>query len=86
MIDQATLEIEMGNWEDARSWDHPTHPSVKMASGRSLRPCLRQGASLGEEAVLADSGRAGEVAAGAGRVRMTAILSILREQRDLRDG
>jgi len=29
------------------------------------------GASLGEEAVLADSGRAGEVAAGVGRVRMS---------------
>jgi len=25
-IDQATLEIEVGNWEHARSWDHPTHP------------------------------------------------------------
>jgi hypothetical protein len=25
-IDQATLENEMGNWEDARSWDHPSHP------------------------------------------------------------
>jgi len=33
---------------------------------RSLRPCLGQGASLGEEAVLADSGRAGEVAARVG--------------------
>src|SRR4249920_3654205 len=34
------------------------------ASGlHSLRPCLGQGASLGKEAVLADSGRAGEVAA-----------------------
>jgi hypothetical protein len=30
---------------------------------------LGQGASLGEEAVLADSGRAGEIAARAGRVR-----------------
>ena len=29
------------------------------------------GASLGEEAVLADSGRADEVAAGVGRVRMS---------------
>jgi hypothetical protein len=32
---------------------------------------LVDGASLGEEAVLADSGRAGEVAAGVGRVRMS---------------
>jgi len=34
---------------------------------------------LGREAVLADSGRAGEVAARAGRVRSLAFLSILRE-------
>jgi hypothetical protein len=33
--------------------------------------CLGQGASLGEEAALADSGRAGEVAAGVGRVRQS---------------
>ena len=46
---------------------------------RLLRPCLGQGASLGEEAVLADSGRAGEVAAGIGRVRRLAYLSILRK-------
>ena len=39
---------------------------------------MGQGASLGEEAVLADSGWAGEVAAGAGRVRRLAFLSILR--------
>ena len=44
----------------------------------SLRPCLGQGASLGEEAVLADSGRAGEVGAGVGRVRSLAFLSILQ--------
>ena len=30
---------------------------------------MGKGASLGEEAVLADSGQAGEVAAGVGRVR-----------------
>jgi len=35
----------------------------------SLRPCLRNGASLGEEVVLATSGRAGEITAGVGRVR-----------------
>ncbi len=39
---------------------------------------MGQGASLGEEAVLADSGRAGEVTAGVGRVRSLAFLSILR--------
>ena len=42
-------------------------------------PRLGQGAFLGEEAVLADSGRAGEVAARVGRVRSLAFLSILRE-------
>ena len=40
----------------ARTWDHPTHPLVIV----SMWPCLGQGASLGEEAVLADSGWAGE--------------------------
>ena len=33
---------------------------------------------MGEEAVLADSGRASEVAARVGRVRSLAFLSILR--------
>ena len=51
-----------------------------------LRPCLGQGASLGEEAISADSGREGEVAARVGRVRSLAFLSILlmrwREHRD----
>jgi hypothetical protein len=41
-IDQATLESEIGDWEDARSWDHPSHP---LLSDSSLRPCLGQGAS-----------------------------------------
>jgi len=45
--------------------------------GVQLRPCLGQGGSLGEEAVLADSGRVGEVAARDGRVRSLAFLSIL---------
>jgi flagellar L-ring protein precursor FlgH len=27
-VDQATLEIELENWEDARSLDHPGHPLV----------------------------------------------------------
>ena len=57
-----------------RSWDHPSHP---LLSDSSLRPCLGQGASLGEEAVLADSGWTGEVVARVGRVRSPAFLSIL---------
>jgi hypothetical protein len=39
---------------DARSWNHPSHPVV---SDSSLRPCLGQGASQGEESVLADSNK-----------------------------
>jgi len=50
---------------------------VKRGSAAELRPCLGQGASLGEEAVLADSGRAGEVAARVGRVRSPVFLNIL---------
>jgi hypothetical protein len=53
-------------------------PAIPYKSDSSLRPCLGRGASLGEEAVLADSGWAGEVAAGVGRVRSPAFLSILR--------
>ena len=60
---------------DARSWDHPTHPLEIV----SLRPCRGTGASLGEEAVLADSGRAGEIAARVGWVRSMAFLSIPRD-------
>jgi hypothetical protein len=52
---------------------------MKRGSDAELRPCLGQGASLGEEAVLADSGRAGEVSAWVGRVRRLAFLSILRD-------
>ena len=51
---------------------------MKRGSAAKLRPSLGQGASLGEEAVLPDSGRAGEVAAGVGRVRSLAFVSILR--------
>jgi hypothetical protein len=51
------------------------------ASGlHSRRPCPRNGTSLDEEAVLAASGRAGEVTAGVGRARSLAILSILLER------
>jgi len=45
---------------------------------QTLRPCPRNGASLGEEAVLADSGRAGEITAGVGRVKNPAFLNGLR--------
>ena len=45
----------------------PKRGTLRMLSSRERR--LRKGASLGKEAVLADSGREGEVAAGAGRVR-----------------
>src|SRR4029077_16001443 len=51
--------------------------TVKQGSVSKLRPCLGYGASLGEEAVLAGSGGAGEVAARVGRVRSLAFLSIL---------
>jgi hypothetical protein len=52
---------------------------VKRGSTEELWPCLGKGASLGEEAVLADLGRAGEVVARVGRVGSLAFLSILRE-------
>jgi hypothetical protein len=45
--------------------DRFEHPPVLIR----LRPCLGQGASLGEEAVLADSGRAGEISAKVGWVK-----------------
>ena len=50
----------------------------KTIFGSSLRSCLGQGASLGEEAVLADSGREGEITVRDGWVRSLAFLSILR--------
>src|SRR5580765_8482643 len=60
--------------------ERSTRSAVGTSSGHySLRPCLGQGASLGKEAALADSGRAGEVAARVGRVRSLVFLSILRE-------
>jgi hypothetical protein len=39
---------------------------------------MEEGAALGKEAVLAASGRAGEVVAGVGRVRSLDFLSILQ--------
>jgi hypothetical protein len=50
---------------------------------RSLWPCLGQGASVGDETVLADSGRAGEVAARVGWVGSLVFLSILLERSSL---
>jgi hypothetical protein len=55
--------------------DQPGHPLK--ASDKMLRPWLRNGASLGKEAALAASGRAGEVDARVGRVRTLAFLSNL---------
>jgi hypothetical protein len=60
--------------------------NLDLSLPRSLRPCLGQGASLGEEAVLADSGRAGEVAARVGRVRSLALLSSLLKEEARRSG
>jgi hypothetical protein len=64
---------------------HPGHPWEtskskirRVIASCSLRPCLGQGASLGEEAVLADSGREGEVSARVGRVRKLDFLNSLR--------
>ena len=55
---------------------HPDHPRDNLHGeawkghlGSLAAPCLRQGASLGEEADLAGSGRAREVDARVGRVR-----------------
>ena len=60
--------------------ERPTRSAVCTSSPLcSLRSCLGQGASLGEEAVLANSGWEGEVVARVGRVRSLAFLSILRE-------
>ncbi len=52
-VDQATLEIELENWEDARSWDHPCHPLVSDRSSAVL---------LGTRRVLARQGWVGEKA------------------------
>src|SRR5262249_9556143 len=50
--------------------ERPTRSAVCISSGLySLRPCPRNGASLGGESVLADSGRAGEVTARVRQVR-----------------
>ena len=42
------------------SWDNVHEQLGRIIFDHSLRPCLGEGASLGKEAVLADSGRAGE--------------------------
>ena len=50
---------------------------MKRGSAAKLRPCLEQGASLGEETVLTDSGWVGEITAWVGRVRSLTFLSSL---------
>ena len=60
---------------DARSWDHPSHP---VKSDNSLGLCLEPGASQGKESVLADSGQEGEITVRVGWVRSLVFLSILR--------
>jgi hypothetical protein len=72
---------------------HPGHPRIMCRDAsrhrgticsRSLAVLLGAGAPLGEEAVLADSGREGEVVARAGRMRNLIFLSILlRKSRKL---
>ena len=60
--------------------ERPTRSAVCTSSGiHLLRPCLRKGASLGKEAVLAASGWAGVVAARVGRMRRLNCLSILQQ-------
>ncbi len=56
----------------------PVQATLLNASNKLLRLCLGQGVSQGEEAVLADSGREGEVAAGVGWVRRVVFSGILR--------
>ena len=55
---------------------------MKRRSAAELGSCPRKVVALGEEAVLADSGRTGEVAAGVGRMRSLAFLNSLRLCRD----
>jgi len=68
---QAKVEDKIQNIRSSLNLDLDLSPSLV------LRPCLGQGASQGEESVLADSGREGEITAGVGRVRSLAFLSIL---------
>jgi hypothetical protein len=57
--------------------ERPTRSAVCTSSAlHPLRPCLGQGAFQGEEAVMADSWREGEISTGG--VRSLAFLSILR--------
>jgi hypothetical protein len=62
---------------------HPSHSGLqfpqKLVYGfRSLRPCVGQGASLGEEAVFADSGWDSEITARVGAGESLAFLNVLR--------
>ena len=59
------------------SWATYTSKLGRIIFGHSLWPCQGQGASQGEESVLADSGRAGEITARVGRVRSLDFLNSL---------
>ena len=65
----------------------PTYGRDYASLFRLLRPCPRNGASMGEEAVLADSGRVGEVAAGVRWVKaafLNSLRMILKESVSIR--
>jgi hypothetical protein len=74
-----SLDARSGGLIRAIPWTTYTSKLGRISFGHSLRPCLGKGVSLGEETVLADSGRVGEITARVGRVRRTNFLSILRE-------
>ena len=61
------------------SFSPSTYPSGCASRRDSLRPCLGEGASLSEGAVLADPGRAGEITTGVRRVRSLACVCLLRD-------
>ena len=52
---------------------------MKRGSAAELRPCLGKSASLGQEAVSADSGWEGEVVAEIGRVKRLDFLNVLQD-------
>jgi hypothetical protein len=74
--DKARLGALRAGWLEYCAQLGSSPPPLNRDSSR--RPCMGQGASQGEESVLADSGRAGEITAGVGRVRTATFLSILR--------
>ena len=56
----------------------PLNLDLDLSLHQELRPRLGQGASQGEESVLADSGREGEITARVEWVRSLAFLSSLQ--------